>query len=368
MRIYEEAKALRSLGIDVRIVTYHLGRTISPIPTYRTCPIPWYKKREAGPSWHKPYLDLLLFFKALQICKSFAPDLIHAHLHEGALVGFMLKKLLKVPLLFDYQGSMTTEVSDHGFTGKQSALLKVFAIVEDRINRAADFIITSSSPSADALVNTWKIPEGNVEALIDGVDTECFRPYGKTESRDELRLPVDVPVVAYLGLLNEYQGIDILLDAVARLKAQKRDLHFLIMGFPEEKYIEKSRQLNVASVVTFTGKIDYEYAPKYLSACDIAVSPKISRAEANGKIFNYMACGLPTVAFDTPVNREILGETGIFAEYGNAADLAEKIALLVADGQRVKSLSKQVREKAVHNHSWRARGERLLVLYNKLIR
>ena len=45
----------------------------------------------------------------------------------------------------------------------------------------------------------------------------------------------------------------------------------------------------------------------------------ISRTEGLGKLLNYMAMGLPTVAFDVPVAREYLGDLGLYAETGNAA-------------------------------------------------
>src|SRR5690242_339320 len=86
VRIYEEARALKSSGHDVRIVTYHLGRDMPGIPVIRIPTIPWYSRLEAGPSWHKLYLDALLMCKALPLVFRFRPHIIHAHLHEGAFV------------------------------------------------------------------------------------------------------------------------------------------------------------------------------------------------------------------------------------------------------------------------------------------
>src|SRR5512146_1473140 len=122
VRIYEEARALIDLGHEVCIVTYHLGRDMAGIPTVRIPPVPWYRKLSAGPSWHKPYLDILLFFKALAAARRFRPHVVHAHLHEGAFLGIFLKKLLHLPLLFDCQGSLTAEMLDHGFIRKGSLL------------------------------------------------------------------------------------------------------------------------------------------------------------------------------------------------------------------------------------------------------
>jgi len=368
VRIYEEARALTACGHKVRIATYHLGRDMDGITTDRTVRIPWYGKLAAGPSWHKPYLDILLFVTALRAARRMRPDLIHAHLHEGAFLGVFLKKLLGVPLLFDCQGSLTGELADHGFAREGSLLSRFFAGLEGWINRNADAIITSSGAGRDDLVGKWGVPARKVTTLMDGVDTAVFRPYPRDEVRRRLGIALDVPLVVFLGVLNRYQGIDLLLSAMVILKAQGSPVRFLVMGFPEGGYREKARELGVHDMVTFTGRIDYNKAPAYLSAGDLAVSPKVSLTEANGKLFNYMACGLPTVAFDTPVNREILGETGVYVRYGDAEDLAVRIGELAGDSGHRLELARLVRERAEGMHSWQARGKQLEELCQGMLR
>jgi glycosyltransferase involved in cell wall biosynthesis len=368
VRIYEEARTLQKMNIDVRIATYHLGRNMGEIPTYRIPPIPWYKKKSAGPSWHKPYLDLILLFKSLQICRTFRPDIIHAHLHEGVFIAQFLKKLQRIPLLFDCQGSLTVEMVDHRFIKNGTLLYRFFLFLERYLNSCADYIITSSGPSAKYLAEDPSGAGYNIKAVIDGVDTEFFKPYPKDEIRKKYGLPTDLPLVAFLGVLNSYQGIDILLDAISLLKDRGGGCRFLVMGFPEEEYRLKVSARGLNDMVILTGKIDYALAPQYLSAADIAVSPKISLSEANGKLFNYMACGLPTVVFDTPVNREILGDAGIYADYGDAGSLAEKIALLLLDIDLRANLSRRVKEKALVEHSWVSRGKIIYAIYHRLLR
>jgi len=367
VRIYEEARALRKQGHDVRIVTYHLGRDMPDIPTIRIPRIPWYTRLEAGPSLHKLYLDALLFYKALQLIPEFRPDLIHAHLHEGAFIGYFLKKLSGIPLLFDYQGSLTGECIDHGFFRATSLAARIFGRIERAINNCADAIITSSSAGRNELVTTWDIPAQRVSALIDGVDTNIFHPRPQHEGRMMLGIPPDSTVVAYLGILSKYQGTDLLLDCVEILQTKGIKVVFLIMGFPDERYRKTAETRGLSGMLQFTGKVDYKEAPVLLSAADIAVTPKLSPTEANGKIYNYMACGLPVVAFETPVNREVLGDTGIYASYGDARDLADKIAGLVSDSESRKHFSEQVRDKAVHEHSWHSRGELLLKVYQSML-
>jgi len=366
VRIYEEARSLAGFGHEVRIVTYHLGRDTPGIPTSRIRNIPWYRKLSAGPSWHKPYLDLLLFFKTLAVARSFRPHLLHAHLHEGAFLGIFLKKILKVPLVFDCQGSLTAEIIDHGFVRKGSALCRVFRAVEGFVNRRADRIVTSSGPAATALREEWNVPAGKVTAVMDGVHTGEFSPGPKVEVRRELGLPSDRPVALFLGVLNRYQGIDILMDVVKTMKERGVELHVLVMGFPEERYQALAREAGISDRITFTGRIDYRQASRCLSAGDIALSPKISLTEANGKLFNYMACGLPVVVFDTPVNREILGDAGVYARFGDPADFADRLEELARDEEKQRELSSMVRDKVVREHSWEERGARLEAVYREL--
>ncbi|GFO60915.1 glycoside hydrolase [Geomonas silvestris] len=370
VRILEEARALIPLGVELRLVTYHIGRDLPGFPIDRIPGIPWYGKLEAGPSWHKPYLDILLLFKAWRVARSLKPQLIHAHLHEGAFIGAFLKMLLRVPMVFDCQGSLTGEITDHGFVKKGSLLQKCFQMLERWINRSSDFIVTSAGPTVDLLVQDG-VPAGKVQALIDGVDTESFAPAPRAEVaalKERLGLPARRPVVGYLGLLNSYQGVDLLLEAAALLKQQGANLHFLIMGFPEGGYREKAEAFGVSDRVTFTGRIPYDQAPLYLSLADVAVSPKISLTEANGKLFNYLACGLPSVVFDTPVNREILGETALYAKFGDVGELAYAIGRLAGDRELREELAREGREKAVKEHSWQARGKTLVGIYRKLLK
>jgi len=366
VRIYEEARILKHLGHEVCLVTYHLGRDMPEIPTERIIAIPWYRKLTAGPSWHKPYLDLLLFFKALKTARNFRPDLIHAHLHEGAFIGIFLKKFLTIPLLFDCQGSLTGELIDHGFMRPGSWLAKIFAAVERFINRNVDAIITSSTSGADALSTTWGVPAALVNPLTDGVNTVEFRPGDRVAAKHTLGLPSDRPVIVFLGLLNRYQGVDLLLEVIAILKGRGVPVHFLLMGFPEEKYRRKAFDMDIAEMITFTGRVDYRQASYYLAAGDLAVSPKISLTEANGKLFNYMACGLPCLVFDTPVNREILGETGTYASFADPVDFADRLTEMIADPLGLEHQGECARQKALQEHSWQARGEMLVQLYCNL--
>ena len=368
VRIYEEARALLALGHQVKIVSYHLGRDLEPVPVERTVSVPWYCKHEAGPSWHKPYLDLLLLCTSLRVARQFKPDLIHAHLHEGVLVGWLVAKLSRIPLLFDYQGSLSGESLNHGFFGTGSLLHRLFRWTEGRINRLADLIITSSTPRRQELTRSWPMPLQQVTALPDGVDTTVFRYFPRAAARERLGLDEQVPVIVYLGLFNQYQGVDLLIHAARLMIQQGRNFHLLLMGYPEQEYRQLVDELNINSFVTFTGRVDYAEAPLLLSAADLAVSPKVSDTEANGKLLNYMACGLPVVAFDAPVNWELLGDDGIYAAFGDVVDLARCLSAALTDRDALRQRGKRLRMRAVEQLAWDVRVKELETVYQGLLK
>ena len=122
VRIWEEAKTLKQLGHRVVMTTYHNGDDMPGLDIRRSWDVPWIKRAMVGSSRHKLYLDVALSWRTLRTALGIKPDIIHAHLHEGALIGAVVSKLLRIPLIFDYQGSLTGEMLDHGFLGRASAL------------------------------------------------------------------------------------------------------------------------------------------------------------------------------------------------------------------------------------------------------
>ena len=115
IRILEETYTLQELGQKVAIVTYYKGSDMPDLDIRRTPPLPYHTDYEVGSSRHKLAFDVYLAAQSVAEGLRFRPDVVHGHMHEGALIGGMLAKLLRVPLVFDFQGSLTEEMVDHPF-------------------------------------------------------------------------------------------------------------------------------------------------------------------------------------------------------------------------------------------------------------
>lgn len=372
VRIAEEAWILEKLGNQVTIVTYYKGNDLDGVAIERTRPIPWRHDYEVGCSRHKLAFDVLLSIKSLEVALRRRPDVIHAHLHEGALIGYVLGKLRGAPLVFDFQGSMTGEMIDHHFLNPDGTLYGSVRWLEEVIDHLPKAIIANSRHAADLLRNQFHCDSNNIHIVPDCVNTNVFQPNAFTEEerlslKAQLGIPPERKVVVYLGLLAEYQGTPLLIQAAAQLVKAHPDVHFLIMGFPgEEGYRAYAHSLGLADHVTFTGKIPYQLAPRYLALGDVAVSTKISATEGSGKLLNYMALALPTVAFDTPVSREYLNKWGVYAERGNPAALAKALGSILEDGERAVTLGAGLRQRAIESYSWEQAGRQIVGIYDLL--
>ena len=368
VRILEEARVLRRLGHRVTICTYRNGRDVDGLDIRRTWSIPFREHYEVGSSLHKIGFDFLLFWSVLNAALRLRPDVIHAHMHEGALIGQVIGRLLRIPMIFDFQGSLTGEMLDHKFLSRGSIFYRPLRWLEEQIDRRAPVILTSSHNARNLLRDEFGCPPERVRVVADCVDAERFHPAAGEEAaalaqrRADLGIPPGRKIVVYLGLLADYQGTDLLLQAAARLLTRRADVHFLIMGFPGvEYYLQMAHDLGITGHTTFTGRIPYHQARDFLALGDVAVAPKLSATEGSGKILNYMAMALPTVAFDTPVSREYLGQEGIYAPAGDAGALAQALLTGLEGDSQAKGAA--LRRIARQDYSWDRAAETILQAY-----
>jgi len=374
VRILEESLALQKMGHEITICTYNSGNNVDGLDIQRTAAIPWRRGVEVGSSRHKIAFDALLAGKVLATAMRKRPDIIHGHLHEGALIGVAVGRPLGIPVIFDFQGSMTGEMVDHHFLRPDGAFYNPWRRLEHMIDRWPDAIITSSSSAVTLLANDFACPPGKVHIVPDVAKVDVFRPRWQQDNgydpaelaglRERLGIPTTHKVVVYLGLLAEHQGTGLLLQAAARVLAQRPETHFLIMGFPNvEGYFQQASALGLANNVSFPGRIAYADTPLYLALGDVAVSPKTSASEGAGKLLNYMAMGLPVVSFDTPVAHEYLDDCGVYASLADAAAFGDAVAALLGDDARCAATGAALRQRAVEQYSWQQMGQRIVSVY-----
>ena len=366
VRIYEEIRGLNALGIESYVVTYPTGRDLPDVEIERAYGLPGVQARALGPSFARPLLDVGVFLAAQRVIRRVQPALIHGHLHEGIVIGAALRVWHQLPLVADLQGSLTAELVDHGTFTAHGMAAALSRRIERRLVRWPDRIVTSST-NGISLLEAQGVVSSHVAALPDGVDVQAFRPREPDPALVSRLGLQGKRVVVFLGVLTPYQGVDSLLDVVPLVVRSVPDAHFLVLGYPnEEKYRARVQELGLTDVVSLPGRVNYEDAGRWLSLGHVAVSLKRSPTEANGKLLNYMACGLPVVASDTVVNRELLGDDGRYAAIDDTEGAANLICELLSARDRGRAVGEALRRRAEQLFSWPVLAGRLAKIYGEL--
>ncbi len=335
IRILEEARAQVRRGHAVTIATYHIGATpcdiVSKKITVRRIHrwLFWYKKLEAGPDWQKILLDILLLRKVLFLALRERPDVLHAHLHEGVLIGWCVQKILfwrKIILVADMHGSLVNEMASHGYL-THPLIKHIFTILERWVDNRGDIMVTSSLENKKALE---EVRDGTVVVQLDGVDLSYYEPAQTEEERRFLRarygIAPDAVVIVYTGAMVANKGLRYLLEAIPLVLRQCQHVHIILAGFPREHVDAFVAKNNIMQRVHIIAPLPYKDLPIILQMADIGVDPKDTAVQqASGKILQYMGAGLPVVCFDKENNRMLLGEDGIYATEISAHGLARAL-------------------------------------------
>lgn len=373
IRILEEALALERRGHQVTIATYHIGQNLpdhlkTGVSVRRILRLLfWYKKLEAGPDWQKIILDLMLIRKVFFLARTERSDILHGHLHEGVLIGWVVQRLLfwrRMKLVADFHGSLTREMVSHSYL-RAGILRRLFEWVEQIIDNLGDRAVTSS------LANTLEIGERRTKnppvTVLDGVTVARYQgEYSREALRHKYGIPSQAIVITYTGALIANKGILTFLQAIPTVLAGDPRAHIAVAGFPWneiEHFFEGKTWLDRFTRIT-PSPLPYFNLPEVLALSDVGVDPKAEGVgQASGKMLQYMGAGLPVACFDTPNNREYLGEGGEYAREATPEALAEAVLRLVRDGELRKRKGEANRVRAAERFSWDETAEALEQVY-----
>jgi glycosyltransferase involved in cell wall biosynthesis len=247
-------------------------------------------------------------------------------------------------------------------------------------------IATAAPPSAAKLKrlaareeNVWRHANGYV-TITSGLADELTERFGSRSPLavvpDGVRLPVHdpgplprEPIVGYAGHLYTWKGVDVLLQAIARVPEA---LCLIVGGHELEPDLERVKtlaaELGIANRATFTGQLAPRDVAAQLSRARVLVLPNPASAISTRftsplKLFEYMAARRPIVATDLPAIREVLreGENALLVPPGNADAMAAAIRRVLEDDGLADQLARTAAAE-VPEFTWARRAERLEAL------
>ena len=332
--VLEIIRALTSFGHRVDLYTYPIGKdvTLDGVRIIRSPKVPFIKKVKPGPSYGKALLDILLFLRIAFSLFGKRYDVIHA-VEESAFFGVLLSKALGIPLIYDMDSSIPAQIAYTGFA-KNSFILKFAGSMERWAIKNSAIIITVCSALTDIVKKGF--PDKPV-VQIEDLPLSCGNLVvsDETIARVKKDLAIDNNVViVYTGNFEGYQGIDLLVGAIAHVVKEIDNVRFLLVGGEEkqvEEYREKVKDLGLRDKVVFTGKRPLEDMPLYMGIADILVSPRIEGTNTPLKIYTYLKSGKPVVATNLLTHTQVLNnDVAVLAE-ADPESFAKGIIKLVRD-------------------------------------
>lgn len=240
-----------------------------------------------------------------------------------------------------------------------------------RAIRDCDHYIANTEFEKNFLVNEKGIDPGKISVVGAGVDVQGFVDVGTEESRSKLGLPLNIPIVGFIGQIGAHKGVDTLLRSMRLVWKKIPDAVLLIAGartsFAAEIETFLSDPLTRKRTMVFYN-FDNEIKPYLFNALDVFVYPSgfesfgIAFLEAWSARKPVIGCNRGAIPY--VVNA---GNDGILVEYKNDVDLASAILLLLENQDLALEMGINGHRKVLDRYTWQEIAKRFREIYNQVL-
>ena len=360
IRIHRIAEAVARRGHAVHVVTYHLGQELAdpPFVVHRIRDVARYRRTRPGPTARKlVLLDPLLAGLVRRLHRKIGFDLVHAHHYEGLLVA--AHALRGVPIVYDAHTLLASELPTYRLALPRRLVRAVAPWLDAHLPRLADRIIAVSETIRHTLTTLGASAPDRVHVIPNGVEWERFPVEWETTPEG--------PMIIFAGNLAPYQGVDLMLQAFASLRARRADARLTIVtDSPFTPYEALARRLGVRAAVDLR-RATFAEQPAILAAARVAINPRVQCDGIPQKVLNYMAAGLPVATFKSsagPLRHEV---TGLHVPDGDTVAMADALERLLGDRVLARALGDRARDQVRREFSWDQVAARVEDVYRTAI-
>ena len=312
----------------------------------------------------------------LELVRTERPALLHTTTHYvNAMAVRAVAEACGIPWVYEVRGRLAdTWAATRGPAATASPRYAAFTAREAQAARAADAVVTLGEGMRQTLVTEGVDPERIVLAP-NAVDARFEAPPpSRATARHRLGLDPDGRYVGTVSSIVDYEGLDLLVRAAARLAPEHPRLRLRIVGdgvaLPGLRVL--AHRLGIADICEFPGRVAREDAVWHHSALDVFCVPRrdlpVTRAVTPMKSVEASALGRPVVASDLPALAELV-EDGVTGELFRAEDLDAFVAALgrlLSRPEEAERLGRAGRDWALATRTWSSNVTRYRDLYTAL--
>src|SRR5262245_28517769 len=350
---------LARLGHRVDLLSYPQGAPVGiPGVAHRRSPRLPVGRVKAGASLAKLLLDVPFMLEAYALMASRRYDVVHA-VEEAAHLAAPVARLLGLPLVADVDSSIPDQLRYSGFA-RRGPLPSLAASLERFALRNAAAVVTVCASLSDGVRRV--APAASVFQIEDPPLVDS--PAGEAEGaalRSTLGLD-PAPVVFYSGNFEAYQGVELLVDAAARVP----EAQLVLMG-GEAPEIEALRRRAASGGAegrcVFVGKRPPADLPAFLSLATVLVSPRVAGANTPFKVYTYLASGRPLIATRVPSHTQVLDDSLCFLAEPTPPHLAATLREALSRPEEARRRARLGRELIEREYSPRRFADKVAAAY-----
>lgn len=246
---------------------------------------------------------------------------------------------------------------------------------EAEVAAAADHVVTLSGPMRDDLISRGVDPVA-ITVVPNGIGEEVLDlPTDAAAVRAQDGLPTDGLWVGAVTSVVHYEGLSVLLEAVALARAAGTDVRAAIVGdglaWPE--LARQVRRLDLEGFVLLPGRVPRPQARRWLARLDVVAVPRqqheVTTLVPPLKVMEALGASRPVIVSALPALTEIVqdGQTGLVVSPGDPDELARAVQRLAADASWRRALGGSGRELA-SRHTWPTLVRRYERIYQEVSR
>ncbi|MCG6894967.1 MAG: glycosyltransferase family 4 protein [Desulfobacteraceae bacterium] len=357
------AESLGAEGHSIHLLTYHEGEDIvlPNVVIHRSPKPPGISSVPPGLSAKKLICDAFLFLQLLRLLRNHAFDLIHA-VEESVFMAMVCRAWKRIPYVYDMDSCMSMQILD-----KFPALRLLRRPMEqaEKIAAGGSVGILAVCPSLAETARGYA-PTRPVACLED-IPLESDPAQGEEWLRE--RYDITGPLLMYVGNLENYQGIDLLLESFHRLLRREGNASLVIIGgSPDsiERYRRQARRLGIADRTCFCGPRPVSLLGFYLEQADILVSPRIKGNNTPMKIYSYLDSGIPVLATNLLTHTQVMDDEIACLVPPDPEAMAQGMQRLLHDDELRRRLGQRARQRVEEEYSLAAYRKKLLGFYRSL--
>ena len=356
-------ETLCDFGHDVDLLVYPQGQDIAypRLRIVRAGRPPGIQHVPIGFSWQKLVSDLWLAATLIRLLLTRRYDVVHA-VEEAVFLAAAFNLLSRRRLVYDMDSWMSQQLTD-----KWRALqpLRPLLVGIERLAVRRATVVLPVCEDLAQVVRGWVDPQRVV--LLPDVPMGDAEPGGVQESLRAIAGP-EALIALYVGNLERYQGIDLMLDGLAQLP-RDTPLQTIVIGGSAadiETYRARAAQLGLGGRVHFLGPRPVAHLNAYLAQADLLLSPRTLGQNTPMKVYSYMQSGKAMLATAIRSHTQVLDGECAELVAAEPAAWAAGLARLAGNAEHRHRLGAAARTKAESEYSLPAFRARLQQAYVKV--